>query len=186
MNSPTEEGVIAYRSFRKTVPRDSRFHPHSSLTNLKVRTSLRFVIRPAPACRGSEAEGPAVRRPLHEMPGATHSSNKSQGLKLRSDLSSRANSGFPTTLRSSTATYAAFFKESHMSFTETTKSHRKSGGSRRTCGAPSPHANAGCPHSPGFPAKFGLVDRRTTYRQSSLACINPWFNTVSNDGCFLI
>ncbi len=24
------------------------------------------------------------------------------------------------------------------------------------------------------------------YRQSSLACINPWFNTDSNDGCFLI
>ncbi len=41
-----------------------------------------------------------------------------------------ANSGFPTTLLSKTTTYAAFSKESRMSFTETTKSDRKSGGGR--------------------------------------------------------
>jgi hypothetical protein len=51
-------------------------------------------------------------------------------------LSSRANSGFPTTLLSSTATYAAFFKESRMKFTDATKPDRKSGGSRGTCCAP--------------------------------------------------
>jgi hypothetical protein len=42
------------------------------------------------------------------------------------------------TRHSSTATYAAFFKESRMIFTETTKSDRKSGGSRGTCDAPFP------------------------------------------------
>ena len=47
-----------------------------------------------------------------------------------------AYSGLPTTLLSSTTTYAAFFEESRMRFTETTKPDRKSGGSRGTCCAP--------------------------------------------------
>jgi hypothetical protein len=51
-------------------------------------------------------------------------------------VSSRANSGFPTTLLSKTTTYAAFFGESRTRFTETTKPDRKSGGSRGTCCAP--------------------------------------------------
>src|ERR1700734_197076 len=51
-------------------------------------------------------------------------------------LSSRAHSGFPTNLLSSTATYAAFFKESRMKFTDETKPDRKSGGRRGTCSAP--------------------------------------------------
>ena len=42
-----------------------------------------------------------------------------------STLSSRANSGFPTPLLSSTAPYAAFFKESRMRFTDATKPDRK-------------------------------------------------------------
>src|SRR5271154_1953427 len=53
-------------------------------------------------------------------------------------VSLAANSGFPTTLHSSTATYAAFFKESRMRFTETTKPDRKSGGRRGTCSSLSP------------------------------------------------
>jgi len=48
-------------------------------------------------------------------------------------LSSRANSGFPTTLHQSTATYAAFFKESRTRSTDATKPDRKSGGSRGIC-----------------------------------------------------
>jgi hypothetical protein len=44
-----------------------------------------------------------------------------------------ANSGFPTTLHQSTATYAAFLKESRRRFTDATKPDRKSGGSRGTC-----------------------------------------------------
>jgi hypothetical protein len=66
---------------------------------------------PAPACRGS-----AVGAALNLGPLAT--------------VSLGANSGFPTTLHSSTATCAAFFKKSRMSFTETAKPDRKSGGSR--------------------------------------------------------
>jgi hypothetical protein len=42
------------------------------------------------------------------------------------------------TRHSSTATYAAFSKESRMILTENSKFDRKSGGSRRTCGAPFP------------------------------------------------
>ena len=48
------------------------------------------------------------------------------------------------------ATYAAFFEESRMRFTETTKPDRKSGGSRGTCGAPRlPHK--GLRSEPVFP-----------------------------------
>src|SRR6202522_3859914 len=57
-------------------------------------------------------------------------------MQLPSALSSRANSGFPTTPHSSTATYAAFCKESRTRSTETTKPDRKSEGSRGICGAP--------------------------------------------------
>ncbi len=42
-----------------------------------------------------------------------------------------------------------------MSFTETTKSHRKSGGSRGTCCAPFPARKCRAIHSPESPAKFG-------------------------------
>jgi hypothetical protein len=69
-------------------------------------------------------------------------------------LSSRANSGFPTTQHSSTATYAAFSKESRMRSVETTKLDRKSGGSRGTCSFTQPPANAdrrrGAPFKPYF------------------------------------
>ena len=43
-------------------------------------------------------------------------------------MSLGANSRFPTTLLSPTATYAAFFKESRTKFTDATRPDRKSGG----------------------------------------------------------
>ncbi len=48
-----------------------------------------------------------------------------------------------------------------------------------TCGAPVPTHGI----NPGVLAQLGVANN---YRQSSLACINPWFITDSNDGCFLI
>src|SRR5271154_6732785 len=57
-------------------------------------------------------------------------------------LSARANSGFPTTQISRTTTYASFFEESRMRFTQATKPDRKSGGSRGTCNAPFLNATA--------------------------------------------
>jgi hypothetical protein len=60
-------------------------------------------------------------------------------LHLSSRLPRRAAgaySGFPTTLLSLTATYAAFSRESRMKFTNATRPDRKSGGSRGTCCAP--------------------------------------------------
>ena len=48
-----------------------------------------------------------------------------------------ASPGFPTSLHSSTATYAAFGKESHTRFTGALGPDRKSGGSRGTCSSPS-------------------------------------------------
>jgi hypothetical protein len=78
--------------------------------------------------------------PSHAMSDATLNIPLRQG-KMEApphNLSSRANSGFPTTLLSETTTYAAFFEESRTTFTETTKSDRKSGGSRGTCSFSSP------------------------------------------------
>jgi hypothetical protein len=54
--------------------------------------------------------------------GPLDPTNKSSGKPPTLTLSSRANSGFPTTQHSSTATYAAFLKESRTRFYDTTES----------------------------------------------------------------
>jgi hypothetical protein len=56
------------------------------------------------------------------------------------------------TLLSETTTYAAFFEESRTIFTETTKSDRKSGGSRGTCSSTFGHSESVVGKSPPLPS----------------------------------
>jgi hypothetical protein len=95
----------------------------------------------------SAAEGPAVRPSPKQLPATLSATITSHGnatlpLSSRGGCSLRANSGFPSTRHSFTAMFAAFSKESRMSLTESTKSDRKSGGSRGICSSISLHAKA--------------------------------------------
>ena len=66
-----------------------------------------------------------------------------------------------------TTTYAAFFEESRMKFTETTKPDRKSGGSRGICGFTFGHSEAVVGESPpGF--RFSINVNRRSLRFATL------------------